>query len=52
MGLSPSVAESFVELNKGIIENPNIFGLSRTTERTTATSIEEFAQVFSAVYKS
>ncbi len=51
MGFSKSVAESFVEMNKGF--NEGIFGKpQRTAANTTATSIEEFATHFAVAYNS
>ena len=50
-GLSKSVAESFVEMNKafneGIIKMP-----ARTAETDTPTTLEQFAQEFAQAYKS
>ena len=50
-GISESVAEASVELSKTLNENPHIFDSERTPEKTTKTSIEEFADTFLAVYE-
>lgn len=51
MGLSPSVAQAFIEMSRGFND-----GIIKTTEKrsaqnTTPTSIEEFAKEFAAAYK-
>lgn len=50
-GISKSVAESFIEMNKGFNEG-TITIPKRTPANTTATSIEAFAPVFAGAYKA
>jgi len=50
-GFSQSVAESFVEMNKGFNEK-TISTPKRTPETTTPTTIDQFAQEFAQVYKA
>lgn len=50
-GISRSVAESFVEMNKGFNEK-TISMPKRTPAATTPTTIEEFAKEFAAVYQA
>lgn len=49
--ISLSVAEASIELSKKVNENPDIFDSERTLEKTTETSIEEFAETFLAAYE-
>lgn len=49
-GISHSVAEASVELSRRVNENPQIFDAQRTAENTAPTSIEDFAEVFAAIY--
>jgi uncharacterized protein YbjT (DUF2867 family) len=50
MGISPDVARLFVEMSAAL--NDGLFAVNRprTTENTTATSIEEFADTFAGAY--
>ncbi len=52
MGVSPSVAHSYIEMSKGFNDAVISGQESRSKENTTETSIEEFANVFAAVYKA
>ncbi|MDD2542370.1 MAG: NmrA family NAD(P)-binding protein [Desulfuromonadaceae bacterium] len=49
-GISPDVSRLFIEMSKGI--NEGLFAVSRprTTENTTPTTIEEFAETFAAEF--
>jgi uncharacterized protein YbjT (DUF2867 family) len=50
-GLSQSVAESFIEMNKGF--NEKIIPMpKRTPANTTPTTIEQFAEEFAKAYKA
>jgi len=48
MGFSADVSRLFIEMNKAL--NDGLYGVNRTTENTTPTSIEEFAEVFAHAY--
>jgi len=49
MGISESIADSYVELSDGI--NTDVFNTeTRDAKSTTPTTIEEFAQTFAYVY--
>jgi uncharacterized protein YbjT (DUF2867 family) len=50
-GISESVAEASIELSKTLNENPHIFDSQRTPEKTTKTSLEEFAGAFLTEHK-
>jgi uncharacterized protein YbjT (DUF2867 family) len=51
MGISQSVAESFVEMNKGFNEG-TLGKPTRSAANTTSTGMEEFAPVFAAAYNA
>ncbi len=51
MGIPEKIADSYIELNEAV-NTGELFGeVTRNAENTTETPIEEFAQVFAAVYK-
>ena len=52
MGVSPSVAHAYIEMSKGFNDAVIRGQESRSKENTTETAIEEFADVFAAVYKA
>lgn len=51
-GISPSVADASIELSESLNKNPALFDSERTAEKTTETSIEDFAKIFAEVYYS
>jgi len=51
MGVSPDVARSFVELQRGLNEGLVTGGVKRTPENTTETSFEAFAEKFAVMYR-
>lgn len=52
MGLSPSVADSFVVLNRAFNENDLFRAKTRDAKNTTPTTLEEFAPVFAEAYRA
>ena len=50
MGLSKDVAHSYVEMSRSLNDGILSKGIRRTPERTTETSIEEFAKEFARIY--
>jgi uncharacterized protein YbjT (DUF2867 family) len=52
MGLSPSVAKSFIALNRAFNENDTFRTRARDGRNTTPTTLEQFAPVFAAAYRS
>ncbi len=52
MGLTQNVADLLIRLDKTINSGDILSHYQRTRENTTETSIEEFAQWFSAAYKA
>lgn len=51
MGMSPSLAESYIEMSKGF--NENILGVvNRNAGNTTPTSIEDFAPIFAEAFNA
>jgi len=52
MGMSSSVAQGMVDLQKSINEGPALAGHTRDTLGTTPTTIESFAAIFKQVFES
>lgn len=50
MGMSQSVADAMIELQRSINEQKGIVAADRTPAKTTPTSIEEFAPIFASIY--